>query len=145
MRSQQPLKFTRDIAAAVQSHDKGIRAIKYHPADAGQYILLRYADVVLMKAEAQLRSGKAADALATVNALRAKRGAKAVPLMKKACSTNAAANCTGKAFAVSHQVRFGTWDDTWTKKSVTEAFRVLYPIPQRALDSNPNLKQNDGY
>jgi hypothetical protein len=43
------------------------------------------------------------------------------------------------------QVRFGTFDDTWQDKNVTEAFRVLFPSPQQALDSNPNLKQNEGY
>ncbi len=43
------------------------------------------------------------------------------------------------------QVRFGTCDDTWDEKTVTESFRVLFPIPQQALDSNPNLKQNEGY
>lgn len=43
------------------------------------------------------------------------------------------------------QVRFGTFDGTWIEKSVTEPFRVLFPIPQQALDSNPNLQQNAGY
>jgi len=43
------------------------------------------------------------------------------------------------------QVRFGTFDDTWSFKTVTEATRVLFPVPQQALDSNPNLSQNAGY
>ena len=26
-----------------------------------------------------------------------------------------------------------------------EPYRILYPIPQRELDTNPELEQNDGY
>ena len=43
------------------------------------------------------------------------------------------------------QVRFGTFDDPWQDKASTDTYRVLYPIPQQALDSNPNLTQNEGY
>ncbi len=145
-RSQQPLKFTRDIVLAGAATEKGIRVIKYHPADAGQYILLRYADVVLMKAEAQLRSGKAADGLATVNALRLKRSAKALgALDEKAMLDERGRELYWEGVRRTDQIRFGTFDDTWTEKTVTDAYRVLFPIPQQALDSNPNLKQNDGY
>ena len=45
----------------------------------------------------------------------------------------------------SDQVRFGAFTGTWAAKTNTEAHRVLFPIPQQALDSNPNLKQNTGY
>lgn len=145
-RSQQPLSFTRDVPLAGAATEKGIRAIKYHPATAGKYILFRYGDVVTMKAEAQLRAGNNAGALATVNALRAKRNATPLTAIdEKSMLDERGREMYWEGVRRIDQVRFGTFDDTWSEKSVTESFRVLFCIPQQALDSNPNLKQNEGY
>jgi hypothetical protein len=44
------------------------------------------------------------------------------------------------------QIRFGTFNDPVDQRSSkSAAFRVVYPIPQRAVDTNPNLAQNKGY
>jgi hypothetical protein len=79
------LSFTRDVAL-IETGDNleitGIRVMKYMPdyvntgdhAD-NDYVFLRYADVLLMKAEALLRNGDAGSALDIVNDLRANRGA----------------------------------------------------------------------
>ena len=147
-RTQKPLKFTRDVPLAGAGTDKGIRVIKYHPADAGQYILLRYADVYLMKAEALLRKNNAAGALVEVNALRVIRSAS--PLVLASFNEASMLDERGRELYWEgirriDQVRFGTFDDTWSFKTVTEATRVLFPVPQQALDSNPNLSQNAGY
>ena len=78
-RTQRPLSFTRDVPLAGAATDKGIRTIKYHPSNASKYILFRYADVILMKAEAIMRGGSGApSALEIVNDLRATRGASAL-------------------------------------------------------------------
>lgn len=144
-RNSLPLAFTPEVPLSGASTEAGIRVIKYHPADRGNYILLRYADVYLMKAEALYRKGDAS-ALTLLNALRTLRGAS--PLAQ--LSDNAILEERGRELYWEglrrlDQVRFGTFDDTWQDKTSTEAFRVLYPIPQQALDSNPNLTQNKGY
>jgi starch-binding outer membrane protein, SusD/RagB family len=144
-RSQKPLSFTSDVPLSGAATEKGIRAIKYHPADKGKYILFRYGDVVTMKAEAQMRKNDVG-ALATINALRAKRGATALG----ALTANDMLDERGREMYWEgvrriDLIRFGKFADTWSEKSVTEKFRALYPIPQRALDSNPNLEQNEGY
>jgi hypothetical protein len=44
-------------------------------------------------------------------------------------------------------IRFGTFLNaipTWRPKALP-AFRLLFPIPQTAIDANPNLTQNPGY
>lgn len=142
-----PLQFTRDVPLAGASSEKGIRVIKYHPSNAGQYILLRYADVYLMKAEAILRGGTSnVTALDMVNTLRTSRGATTLGSLNEAAMLDERGReLYWEGIRRTDQVRFGTWDDTWSFKTVTESFRVLFPIPQQALDSNPNLKQNDGY
>jgi hypothetical protein len=43
-------------------------------------------------------------------------------------------------------IRFGKFNDSWPEKGDnTDAYRVLYSIPQLAIDTNPNLTQNPGY
>ncbi len=146
-RTQRPLQFTADVPLSGAATDKGIRVIKYHPADNGQYILLRYGDVVLMKAEAIMRGGSSSEsALDVVNGLRAKRGAPALEVLDEgAMLDERGREMYWEGTRRSDQIRFGTFNKTWDEKTVTEAFRVLYPIPQQALDSNPNLQQNAGY
>jgi hypothetical protein len=43
-------------------------------------------------------------------------------------------------------IRFGHFTDARIpEKTVSQNFRILYPIPKSALDKNPFLKQNPGY
>jgi starch-binding outer membrane protein, SusD/RagB family len=43
-------------------------------------------------------------------------------------------------------VRFRTFVNPFDQKpTTTPDFRAVYPIPQQALDTNPNLTQNVGY
>jgi len=121
-RSDKVLSFTRDVPLAGAATDKGIRIVKYHPADNGQYILLRYADVLLMKAEALLRALTEQDMLD-------ERGRELY----------------WEGIRRTDQIRFGTFTSTWSSKTGTDAYRVLFPIPSLALSSNPNLQQNPGY
>jgi hypothetical protein len=144
-RSQKPLAFTRDVPLAGAATDKGIRVIKYHPADAGKYILLRYAEVYLAKAEAQLRGGNAAGALATINALRVNRGASALTaLTNDALFDEIGRETYWEGGKRTHEIRFGKFL-TGTGATVNDPKTVLFPIPSSALISNPNLKQNKGY
>jgi hypothetical protein len=145
-RSSKPLVFSPDVPLAGAATEKGIRAIKYHPADAGKIILMRWAEFMLTKAEALLRKGDSAGALEIVNQLRAKRGAAALgSLDLNTMLDERGRELYWEGFRRIDQVRFGTFANTWSEKDVTDPKRVLYPIPQQALDSNPNLQQNDGY
>ncbi len=147
-RTQLPLSFTPDVPLAGATTEKGIRVMKYHPSNFGdtKYVLLRYGDVVLMKAEAMMRSGDSAGALAEVNALRAARGANALTALDEATMLDERAReMYWEGIRRIDQVRFGDFTSQWAEKSGTEAHRVLYPIPAQALASNPNLKQNNGY
>lgn len=43
-------------------------------------------------------------------------------------------------------IRFGKfYSESWWDHQASNESKVLYPIPQRQLDLNPNLKQNPGY
>lgn len=144
-RAKKPLQFTRDVILAGCPTDKGIRVIKYHPADANKYILARYGDAYLMKAEALLRGGDAAGALTQVNALRKIRGASALTTV----DVNAMFDEIGRETyweggKRTVEIRFGKFL-TGTGVDRKDAGTVLFPIPADAIASNPNLKQNAGY
>jgi starch-binding outer membrane protein, SusD/RagB family len=144
-RSQKPLSFTDDVPLAGAATDKGIRLIKYHPADAGKYILQRYAEVLLIKAEAQLRSGDAAGALITVNAIRTKRGATPLTaLTNDAMFDEIRREMAWEGGGRTVEVRFEKYING-TGVSNKNPGTVLFPIPADAVTSNPNLKQNAGY
>ena len=147
-RTGQPLSFTPDVPLAGASTEKGIRAMKYHPSSFGdtKYVLLRYADVLLLKAEAQMRGGDSAGALATVNSLRSVRGAAALGSLDEAAMLDERGReMYWEGTRRNDLIRFGKFNDAWAEKPASEAFRTKFPIPALALASNPNLTQNDGY
>ncbi|WP_254411854.1 RagB/SusD family nutrient uptake outer membrane protein [Dyadobacter diqingensis] len=144
-RTQKPLSFTRDVPLSGAATDKGIRVIKYHPANSGKYILMRYAEAYLMKAEAQLRGGNAAGALTTINTLRTTRGATTIASLTEAnLFDEIGRELYWEGGKRTTEIRFSKFT-TGQGASVKEAYTVLYPIPSAALVSNPNLVQNDGY
>ncbi|HAD13870.1 MAG TPA: RagB/SusD family nutrient uptake outer membrane protein [Saprospirales bacterium] len=141
-----PLAFTPNVPLLGAGTADGIRVIKYHKGNYGNYIFFRLGDVMTMKAEAQLRKGDAAGAKATVDALRAARGAGDIGTLDlNKMYEERGREMYWEGVRRTDQIRFGTWSSTWSDKSVTDPTRVLFPIPQQALDSNPNLRQNDGY
>ena len=154
-----PLAFTREIALRETGNNlevTGIRVIKYVPDFAqgidgnaeNEYVIFRFADVMLMKAEAQLRLGQTAAALTIVNTLRAKRGASALTtLTLQGLLDERGREMYWEGWRRNDQVRFGTFlngvGPTRPNKSGNE--RLIFPIPNQQLAVNPNLTQNPGY
>lgn len=145
----------------------GIRVLKYPPdvphyddgsATAGNdVILFRYADAVLMVAEAMMRKSAPdnAGALALVNELRAARnaaGLASLTLVNNAdlYDPNTMLAERGREMYWEYVrrtdlIRFGVFTKTWSYKPSDDAKYILYPIPSQALAANPNLTQNPGY
>lgn len=162
-RNGRPLAFTD--AVALQETDPttlevtGIRVIKYpihyNPAGEGyenagnDYVIFRYADVLLMKAEALLRKSApdAVGALAIVSQIRAKRGASvlgAVTLPNILDERQREFYWDG--WRRTDMVRFGTFLAARAlKPGASDPKYLWYPIPTGALAVNPNLEQNPGY
>ena len=132
----------------------GIRVIKYpfdYATTADQkdndWAIFRYADVLLMKAEAMLRTGDAAGGLAIVNSIRAKRGASALG----ALDLNAMLDERGRemyweGWRRQDLIRFKKFLDAWQEKPADgDPKNLVFPIPSDQLAVNPNLVQNAGY
>jgi starch-binding outer membrane protein, SusD/RagB family len=143
----------------------GIRVIKYPPDysnynsgnQRNQFQIFRYADVVLMVAEAKMRlsTPDAAGALALVNQLRTVRGATPWTAMTLADPSNVANPNTLLAergrelywenWRRQDLIRFGVFLVPWALKTNTDPKELVFPIPSDQLIANPNLKQNAGY
>ena len=42
-------------------------------------------------------------------------------------------------------IRFGAFGDEWEFKPASDGNKIIFPIPQAQINSNPNLDQNPGY
>ena len=102
------------------------------------WVIFRYADVLLMKAEALLWQDKAEEALALVNEVRARVEAPALlNLTPESLLEERMREFAWEGLRRQDLVRFGVFG----KQSHTNVF----PIPADILDLNPKLTQNDGY
>ena len=153
-RNGNPLVFTVDPPHTGATETDGVRVLKYTPDNEspagdlsnGDFILLRYSDVLLMKAEALFRKGNSAGALIDINTLREVR--KADPLSAvtlDAILDERSFELYWEGHRRNDLIRFNKFTDVWDEKPQTDASKNLFPIPQSAIDVNPLLKQNEGY
>lgn len=119
-------------------------------------VLIRLGEVYLMRAEAKLRKGDNAGALADINTLRTSRNARPAqtPAPLNAIDLDILFRESGfelywEGLRRTYQIRFGKYEDSWTEKTDSDVNKRLFPIPQRAIDGASNipgfLEQNPGY
>jgi hypothetical protein len=153
-----------DFTTAGSDYSTGYRVEKYEfsaKSASGRNFgeadiaIIRLGDVYLMRAEAKLRKGDAAGALADVNAVRTARryGTLQAPALT---SINLDGMFRERGFELywefqrrTDMIRFGKYEGTWTEKTNSDKNMRLMPIPQTAIDGSSNLigylKQNQGY
>jgi hypothetical protein len=136
----------------------GARFVKYYP-DANDfnrfqnndYVIFRYADILLMKAEAILRGGTDPNG-ETVEALVNQVYARATGKENHYSSVDLEALFRKRTREMAREgwrrndlIRFGKREDSWTFKTNNDPTRRIFPVPAAELNINPNLVQNDGY
>lgn len=146
-------------------HNTGFRVSKYQFSRTSpngnnfssvDLVMMRLAEIYLMRAEAKLRNGDAPGALTDVNTVRTSRNARPdqTPAALSEIDLDIMFRERGfelywEGFRRSDQIRFGKYEDTWTEKTNTDVTKRLFPIPQRAIDGASNvpgfLVQNEGY
>ena len=118
-------------------------------------VIVRLADVHLMRAGAQLRkSNNTAAALADVNLVRAARTLTSPPKPLDTITLDLLFRERGFEFywemlRRTDMVRFGKYEGQWTEKTDSDKNKRIFPIPQTAIDGASNLEgylvQNPGY
>jgi starch-binding outer membrane protein, SusD/RagB family len=152
-RSGQPLSFTKNVESLTGNPDyTGIRLLKYHPTInmpgtwGNHLLLMRYADAYLMKAEALFRKGETGDALTMINDLRELRDATPfVSLTEQNIIDERGRELYIEGWRRNDLVRFGQFNSGFGFVDNLDETRNVFPIPDNALGSNPNLVQNPGY
>jgi hypothetical protein len=160
-----PVNFTEsvDYSEAGRGYNTGYRVLKYEfskKSDTGRnkgdadIIILRLADIYMMRAEAKLRKGNAADALTDVNTVRSSRTARTTPPALGEMDLDILFRERGFEFYWEMQrrtdmIRFGKYEGSWTEKTDADKRKRLFPIPQSAIDGASEiagyLEQNAGY
>jgi hypothetical protein len=106
---------------------------------SNDFPIFRYADVLLMMAEAQLRQSKAV-AVPGIDEIRIRAG---LPVEGGWGNLDELLAERGRElFWEAHRrqdlIRFGKFNDAWWEKPASTPDRNVFPIPQWVIDSNPN-------
>jgi starch-binding outer membrane protein, SusD/RagB family len=152
----QPLIYTPALTIITKGstlESAGIRGMKYEPdaADLGKpendYVLMRYSDALLMKAEANLRgaSGGAGAATTILTQIATRAGQPVSPSTLDGVYLERGKELWWEGWRRNDMIRFGKFlNARELKPSVSNSKYALYPIPADAL-FNANLTQNPGY
>ncbi|QDH78980.1 RagB/SusD family nutrient uptake outer membrane protein [Echinicola soli] len=145
--------FTKEVPKIVGATLwNGYRPVKYIPdyeypgAANNDVVLLRYADLLLMKAEALWRNGDNATALGIINQVRERNN---IGPLEEVNAQVLLDERGRELFWEGHRrqdmVRFGTFLGEWTLKEASDPKYLIFPIPPADVLSNPNLDQNPGF
>jgi hypothetical protein len=162
-----PLKFVNEVGNIENAYEnEGVRIGKFDYTNyrnacvQGDMPVFRYADVLLMKAEALMRQNggqPTGEALSLVNKVRNRAGVD--PLSMNELTMDKLLEERGHELATegwrrNDLIRFGEfikpfYEDSDVeniqKKVVNEEYVRLFPIPEQQINANPNLTQNPGY
>lgn len=109
--------------------------------------LLRYADVILMKAEALWRQDSgSSEALTLTNQIRERAGVSGFSVLTPAdLLAERGREMFFEGWRRQDLIRFGKYNDPWAFKPASDPCKNLYPIPGEQIQANPNLNQNPCY
>ncbi len=112
--------------------------------------MIRFAEVLLIKAESEARQNKLGEALASLNPVRVRAGLALLVLGVDVVTQQDVIDAVLREWLLELAFEGDRWPDlVRTGRAVAvlgiEQFQALYPIPRAELDVAPNLVQNPGY
>lgn len=162
-RGGNPLIFTPTVSLRETGSNlevTGIRVLKYaydydhynKDITNNDWVLFRYSDVLLMKAEALYRKGDKDGAATIINNLRNIRiepdptAYTAATLTLDNILDERGRELYWEGWRRQDLIRFGKYLLAWQEKPADQGTKnLLFPIPSNQLAVNPNLTQNPGY
>lgn len=147
--------FTPEVNALEPNafRQAGARVFKYGYATgspntiANDFPIVRYAEVLMNKAEAMFRQNQGGFGM-LVNMVRER--AELDPIAEGDMNADILLAERGREFFYEGTrrqdlIRFGAFGNEWFAKGSSPATATIFPIPQPQLDANRNLQQNPGY
>jgi hypothetical protein len=148
-----PLVYTEEIEDFIHAKEnEGVRFKKYE-VKAGEtwerdhdWVVMRYAEVLMMQAECYIRLGSPDLAQPFIFQVRDRAGLTTPAVLDLEFMDNELL----REFAFegrrrTDNIRFGTFFQPWWNKGITPTYRGIFPIPKSELDKNQNLQQHLGY
>jgi len=134
----------------------GYRCNKFYPDiksatrdQSNDVPVFRYADVLLMKAEAILRGASptmSQTALSLVNLVRTRaKASQFTSIDLNGLLDERARELCFECWRRNDLIRFGKWEDKWGVKTDADVHHRVFPIPSTEIDLNPLMTQNPGY
>lgn len=110
-------------------------------------VLFRYADVMLMKAEALVRNGGNGDA--PLNEVRSRVGMPHIKATLDNILRERLLELVWEGWRRQDLIRFGQYTQSYDMRTALPdehtGYTTVFPIPQKCIDLNARLKQNPGY
>ena len=149
-------------------HSQGYRSVKFHMdpkalsaspysrSQSNDVPIFRFADILLMKAEALLRGAASTAGDTPVSLMNQIRTYVHAPLLTQPPTLDELLDERAREFADENWrrndlIRFGKFEDDWGYKHIvkpnakTELYRRIFPIPRAVMNTNTNWTQNFGY
>ena len=151
-----PLELKLNLTGSPYVKTAGARMAKYEVdrtshSDGRQpdndIVLFRYADAMLMKAEAKVRNGE--DGSAELNEVRNRVGMPYREATLENILEERLLELVWEGWRRQDMVRFGIYHTSYDQRTQlpeeNSGYTTVFPIPQKSIDLNPRLKQNVGY
>lgn len=155
MDNGEPLCYTEEINSIDDAtQPQGARLAKYEwsATDSWErdndWVLMRYAEVLMMQAEANYRLGYTSTALNYINKIRERAGLPGLTdLDEQKLDDEWKHEFAFEGLRRTTNIRFGTYFKSWWEKDddADDHHTGIFPIPAEELKKNPNLRQNPGY
>lgn len=151
-----PLELLPNLTDSPYKQTAGARMRKYE-IDRTAYsdgrlcdndiVLFRYADVLLMEAEAKTRNGE--DGSAQLHEVRRRAQMADIPCTLDNILAERLRELVWEGWRRQDLVRYGlyhrAYDQRTPQPDESDAHTTVFPIPQKCIDLNKQLKQNPGY
>ncbi len=151
-----PLELKLNLSNSPYKQTAGARVAKYEVdrtaySDGKQVdndiVLFRYADALLMEAEAKVRNGE--DGSIELNAIRERVGMAPVAVNLDNILKERLLELVWEGWRRQDLIRFGKYTLAYDQRIPVEneetGFTTVFPIPQKCLDLNKKFTQNFGY
>ena len=152
----QPFEVAQNLTNSKYIKTAGARMAKYEvdrtsymdgKLQSNDIVLFRYADVLLMKAEAKVRNGENGDE--ELNMIRSRVG---MPHRKATLDNileERLLELVWEGWRRQDLIRFGKFTEAYDLRtplqSESSGYTTVFPIPQKCIDLNKELEQNKGY
>ncbi len=109
--------------------------------------LLRFGDVMLMRAEALWRQDPGSmEAVELIRQIRERSGLPKIdPITEDELYHEIQREVAFEGHSRTNMIRFDRFNEAWWEKAPSDPNKNLFPVPANQLNGNPNLVQNPGY